>query len=191
MGIVLGYRDCWCILNDSMNKFLLLLSVYLALWSSTSIHVANILSTCHFHPCHWALGCRETKKSMILTQPSEPLKTKCSNKTEQNKWQNHVRNAYVRRDTEWLILCVEEEVRDGDVWVFKDNYERSKQAERREQGIHTAEAGPANRERPGLVGHLWFQERGAVPVGVWELEAGGQIERTDQGWTIVGLVHSW
>ena len=72
-GIVLGYRDCWCILNDSMNKFLLLLSVYLALWSSTSIHVANILSTCHFHPCHWALGCRETKKSMILTQPSEPL----------------------------------------------------------------------------------------------------------------------
>lgn len=113
MGIVLGHRDCWCILNDSMNKFLLLLSVYLAPWSSTSIHVANILSTCHFHPCYWALGCRETKKSMILAQPSEPLKTKCSNKTAKQTTESCEKCLFSQRHRVINPPHVEEEVRDG------------------------------------------------------------------------------
>lgn len=71
---------------------------------------------------------------------------------------------------------------------LQDNYECSKQAERREQGIHTARQDRQTEAEPGRAPVV--QVRRTVPVGVWKPEAGGQTECTDRGWTIVGLVHS-
>lgn len=156
MGIVLGYRDCWCVLNDSMNKFLLLLSVDLALWSSTSIHAwQTILGACYFYPCYWALGCRGRRRVWFLLSPQEPLKTKCSNKTEQNKWQNHMGKClFSQRCLKRLIPPhAEEEVRDGFTKevVFGPSRITMNAASRRRGGSRastTTEAGRANRERP-------------------------------------------
>ena len=63
----------------------------------------------------------------------------------------------------WLLSC-----------VLKGKYESDKQAERREQGICAAEAGPANKERQDRRASVVPGKRGcARTVGVWEPEAGG------------------
>lgn len=72
--------------------------------------------------------------------------------------------------------CEEEEVRDdftkevdfepglkGKIWKWQ-------QAERREQGIREAKAGPANEERPGKTGHLLFHVREAVMLECQEVK---------------------
>lgn len=84
----------------------------------------------------------------------------------------------------------EEEVRDGFTKevVFGPSRITMNAASRRRGGSR-ASTQPRQDEQTergrSLVGHLWFQVRRTVPVGVVEREAGGQTECTDRGWTIV------